>query len=554
MAQLRSSVPGLLLLRLRPLGIGNLPERESVASWVCRLAWQNGFQRPGDMFRHAQQSANDLGRIDLGESGRKALRMLAELTGISDAEATCLHLEHILQVLGADSDRTGHPWVVDAGMAPKGPLGARHAVCPRCLREDATPYWRQAWRLSIRTHCCAHSCRLAGECQRCGTPAVLTSWRTAPLALCEACLRPYEASRRSYFLRHERWLVPHPTQLELSHLPLSPPIPAAWWAGVRHLLALISKPSCAGRLLKAEMPVRHRRCLAAISARSSPRFIDADLETRRQQLHLIAWLLADWPDRFIRVMQEARVTAADLQSMDFRAPYWVSSIAYQTLVKRAYRVNGAEVDAAIRVLRDGGRTPSKIALKRLLGVTEAIPLDQALGRCSKRLTDGEFAQVLALIDACVEHAPKGRSEWGGWVRDAACFAMVAWNGLPRRRIPNVDLKEGEKMIRECLELQPAASEALVIQASILARWMTTYLERVRPVFLGQCPSNRPLYLTRFAQPYGGNGLAGHLAPVLRDAGVRDWSRGYALLASVQLKHRFYGPRDAHEPAKLSRRR
>lgn len=522
----RRTAPALLLVRTIPKNVSDPSGRESMASWAFRLAKANGFQTAGDLFSQMKICMPDLGRVDLDESGRRASALLMDLTGFEHTIVEKLQLSEILQVFGATNCRTGHPWIIDAGMSPKSPMGARHAVCPRCLAEDGVPYWRQAWRLSVATHCQRHACLLTGQCSHCGTAPLISSTRATSLRRCHECELPYAPTQRCYFFAQDRWLAVHPLEMHSDHPNVRVAVPAAWWQGVHTLLSLVTKKHRARKLLKAVLPARYRKCVFKIATGSMPRFIDADIESRREQLHFVGWLTADWPHRFTTVMKQAGLSAVDLRHYEYPAPHWVSTVGESTLVRRSYRVNSAEVSEAIKVLSAQDRTPSKIKLKRILNITEAIAVDAALGLSATCLTGSELTRVLGLINQRVQAAPPGRAEWASWVRDAACFAVMLCKGVIPRQLRDLTLADGLIVLGE------TSPDRSVTDKHLLGEWMHTYIHRVRPSFLRQSALSDCLFLTRFGLPYGGFGLAERLAEILRDANVQDWRRGSLLLTGI----------------------
>lgn len=506
-----------------------------MASWAFRLARANGFQSPGDLFNQMRSRTPDLGRIDLGASGRSASALLMDLTGVERAAVERMHLAELLQAFGATDDRTGHPWIVDAGMHPKSPAGARHVVCPRCLAEGEFAYWRQAWRLAVTTHCPHHSCLLTGQCHHCGAAPLIAAGRASDLARCHACEQPYGPTRRSYFQAQDRWLAEHPLKMSSAEPSVPVAIPAAWWHGVHILLSVISKANRARKLLNAEWPLRHRKCLAKVADGTMPRFIDADLESRRSQLHLVAWLTSEWPSRFVRVMTQGGLSAVDLRHFEHATPFWISSVGESMLAKRRYQVNEAEVAEAIRVLSSSEHPISKMELKRVLNVTEAGAIDAALGFRAPRLSENELQRVLQIVEQRVNEAPVERAEWASWVRDAACLGVMLWTGCFPRHLKDLTLPQGRSLLAEmnarCRVLRAEQANNIHLPA----RWLSAYIERVRPAFLRPSSPSEQLFLTRFSVPYGGFGLASKVASILRTAGVRDWQRGAHLVVSARLE-------------------
>lgn len=71
--------------------------------------------------------------------------------------------------------------------------------------------------------------------------------------------------------------------------------------------------------------------------------------------------------------------------------------------------------------------------------------------------------------------------------------------------------------------------------ALFSQWMHDYATSIRSRFSKFDTPSEFLFLTRFGQRYGGFGLAGRLAALLREVGVQDWERGVWLLAGVNLQ-------------------
>ena len=77
-------------------------------------------------------------------------------------------------------------WIVSRGR-PSSPTSSPY--CPACLREDGTPYYRNAWRLAWHTGCADHGTTLAERCPHCENAQQLGQLRAdaRDVATCSSC-------------------------------------------------------------------------------------------------------------------------------------------------------------------------------------------------------------------------------------------------------------------------------------------------------------------------------------------------------------------------------
>ncbi|TDM08360.1 MAG: hypothetical protein C4K60_02535 [Ideonella sp. MAG2] len=61
-------------------------------------------------------------------------------------------------------------WVQSMKMYHRKREGFGLQYCPACLRCDPVPYFRKTWRLSLKTFCVTHQCRLLDVCPDCSAP------------------------------------------------------------------------------------------------------------------------------------------------------------------------------------------------------------------------------------------------------------------------------------------------------------------------------------------------------------------------------------------------
>lgn len=527
------------LLRPKPLGTDDDVRRESAASWIFRLALENGFTASAGLFKSLRRCGGDMSRVDAGESGHQLLCRLQESTGIKHDEIRSLHQCRHLNVMGVDNHETGYPWLLRGLPGQRDQVGARHVICPSCVGADDTPYWRQIWRLSTLTRCPVHQCRLIDRCAECQHPCVLTSARQQPLDRCERCGQRYACFKgRRYKLDAAMWLQSTPLTLDLSDLAHSLKLSScqAWWAGVRVLISLICRARIAKRVLASgEVPSTYLPVLRGSIGAAAARFNACAIEYRHDVMRFITWLIHDWPNRFIAVMKSSGVVAADFSTLECSVPFWIADVVASQLASPRYSVSDQEVRSAAAVRAKQGAV-SKISVKRLLGVTEGIALDMLIPPKARELSDVQVTRVVQALDQEISRAPAARDEKAALLRDACCIAMAIHLQVSFTRVCQMSVEDGERVRaawRESLarSRDPLCDDVPLIAA--FARWVDRYMEAVWPRFCryGERPDR--LFLSRYGQPYGGFALGSRFAELLRRAEVKDWQLGTRLLLSTQ---------------------
>lgn len=63
-------------------------------------------------------------------------------------------------------------WILPLQMYHQTRTGFGMQFCPRCLAEDAEPYYRKRWRVALYTYCSIHHCLLLDRCPQCGAPVI----------------------------------------------------------------------------------------------------------------------------------------------------------------------------------------------------------------------------------------------------------------------------------------------------------------------------------------------------------------------------------------------
>ena len=192
-----------LLIRPTPIAHGDLRQQESMASWLFRLAQDNGFLSVGGFLREAGLKIYDLSAVDMGSNLDQIVDTVSQLSQLPREAVSNMTLAPLISLYDGSEDPTGHPWVL---RHPRGAKGSMHVCCTSCLRADKVPYWRRSWRLATTLICPIHHHRLIDSCHACGAPIVLARDRSTPLCQCHVCLsalasgsdRPYKRSTPSW--------------------------------------------------------------------------------------------------------------------------------------------------------------------------------------------------------------------------------------------------------------------------------------------------------------------------------------------------------------------
>jgi len=131
---------------------------ELLSSWLHRLTYANGvapraFARVLGLGAGMWSPALDL-RLP-----SDVARLLGANTGVSPNQLSVMTLSHalpkqLLLPLRNSGRRDRATWL---------------QFCPRCLADDAQPYFRRRWRLATRVSCAEHGCRLRDRCPSCGS-------------------------------------------------------------------------------------------------------------------------------------------------------------------------------------------------------------------------------------------------------------------------------------------------------------------------------------------------------------------------------------------------
>ena len=476
-----------------------------------------------------------LSTADRGTAAKRTVYLLEHLTLHSRSTLGAMTLCEDVAGMTGDPDDDGRPWILNAHRIPSKSTAALYAVCPSCLADDPEPYWRRHWRLATSTVCVTHHRRLVEACPSCGVLLGLTQDRLAALTDCDACGAPLMAAPcQRAVARRPSWLVMAPAQATPRSFPVSLAYSAQWWAGLRLLLYGLCSSKVSQLVLRASIGSHHKLTLRRCRTLGRRDLCLYPLDLRHDLLALLAHLAGDWPHRFVALMREAGITAGRFSIAELPQPFWLSMVLSEFLGASKYSPSAEEAKSAAESLaRRNGRGPSKIQLKRTLGVTEAGAIESALPMPPRRLSRIELLGVMTRLASMVQDAPVGRDARASWTRDACAIGLAAWLGISFRKVVGTSLRQGRELEGE-LRRQATRPGELQPLVQLLHGCLADYLANVRPRFAGYGSTATELLLTRFGERYGGFGLATRFACLLRDCELQCWPRGVSLLVGAPL--------------------
>ncbi|WP_096698421.1 TniQ family protein [Polaromonas sp. AER18D-145] len=523
------SLTSALLVRTPP--IVSATDRESLQSWIFRLAQANGFENCGQLFSNEGIKVPSNVALDVAPERWGLFDCLNHMTLYPHARLAELALAEETLALSNTSSPALARWVLTAAIGDAS-RGSRYSVCPTCITEDVTCYWRRKWRLSTSTFCARHRTMLLDRCPVCQSAFTLSGTRKTPLNRCSNCeCELASTAKLSARFRPAFWRQATPTAAGFSSFPVPLAYSHLWWDGIRVLLHVLTRPQLARRLGRSTLPPALGRVFTRISAQDRTDFDKRSVEDRHELLNFMDWATQDWPTRFVLSMREADISWTQFSSCEIEMPYWLLAVCGFDLNKRRYQVSSGEVRAVSALLACSGVLVSKIALKRVLGIAEAKTLDAQYPARKLGLTETELLLVAETLDLHLRNASSGRDVQAVLLRDACCIAAAAWRCISLRSASTLVLNDGYQLRREW---GAASGEAGVrgSTAQLFDRWMALYLNGTRVRFERFGPPQNALFLSRFGKPTAGFGLAARFAALLRSCGIQDWARGARLLVGV----------------------
>lgn len=163
----------MLTGKLWPAHPKPLPD-ELLSSWIVRIAEANGVRlytlTRGLFGDRLTPWHRDVDRL----APKWLLKAICTKTGTNYWDAYHATLTGYRTRLYPRRQTSGQlRWILPVSVFGLDRRGYGQQFCPQCLAEDATPYFRRAWRVGFYTFCPIHGCMLLDACHEYGSPVVL---------------------------------------------------------------------------------------------------------------------------------------------------------------------------------------------------------------------------------------------------------------------------------------------------------------------------------------------------------------------------------------------
>lgn len=353
-------------------------EDETLSSWFRRVATENGLNAR-ELYRAAMPGGH-LFSYDLDRTACISLTAaLSVHTLLSQERITQMTLNRWNGIVTEDATSIGSSiWLPTVGRA-SGSKNFGQQICPSCLREDSTPYYRIHWRLSQLPYCTFHAEILVDRCPCCGQPIqVLKSASAQDTHLsCAGC---------GFDFRRV-----HPTAVDKKILPahLHRVLLDGWGqAGeYRHIHAVIYFRILyvLVRLLVSGHASHNLRKACAqifdeprLEGANIPRLKQIERLTPRARMMALTTaerLLQDWPTSFISACKKAGLTSRHLLKGNQVYPFAFEDPIKRHLSKSRDKASSDEIVAAAEALKRRDIKPTRIALEETLGKKFKPPTD-----------------------------------------------------------------------------------------------------------------------------------------------------------------------------------
>lgn len=370
----------LWLFRPKPL------DDELLSSWLVRCAYANA-KKLHAFCTQVWGSRHHFWERDVDRSGDiLLLEALAERTNTPNRLVYKTTLAAYEGTLFEFFRRSGElPWVMAVGKSGRNRLGYGMQFCPQCLADDETPYYRKVWRLSCIVVCPVHGCFLHDCCPSCKAPVTfhqgdygekVLSYR-AMITQCSKCgldrrsvqAIPCSDTDRCNRLKAFQTVIFKAIQTgwaqepdnQKSHIMCLP-----YFNGLHNLVRALCSQSRTGRLRDG--------CVEQIGDGGVTEldivgvFDRLRVKERTYVLEMAAWLIEQWPERFIRIALEADLASSYFFSYK-SAPTanWFYSPIHEHLNRSHYHPSKQEIKACRAFLDSNGLLTSKNNIQRWLG-------------------------------------------------------------------------------------------------------------------------------------------------------------------------------------------
>lgn len=320
-------------------------------------------------------------------------------------------------------------WIAPLSLQDNGPRRQAIPFCPSCLAADKVPYYRKRWRFAFHPVCPEHGL-LTYECPRCGHHygylgqggAAGISVGSGAIGVCRNCSKRFPATR---ILGATEALMGSVSDIQNGILSA---LDSGWTEveGVGHVHVCLYLRGLHDLAVLLQHPQRGHDAISWIGHQmgiESPKWNWVDwrgsLESRpamtRAWLLLFAtWLLREWPNRFVALLQALELKPSQVLSPAADRPFWMVHHAIEEMYEFGSSRSQQEIESAKKVLvAHRGWAPSNGELKGFMRtglVPDIKPLSRAVDPAARQILEVSEQRMAAFVENRRRDAMARKSE------------------------------------------------------------------------------------------------------------------------------------------------
>jgi len=371
--------------KIWPVHPRRLPD-ELLSSWLIRIAQAQGIKL--HTFTQRAFPNYSVWNRDIDKTAPDGLlTILSQRTGRSLSEVYQSTLRSYEGYLFETLIPGNTKWILPVGVYHRTRKRNGLAICPLCLAESNTPYFRRLWRIGFTVVCTKHSAWMIDECPICKYPICFHrndfehkyNATEKGMNICYNCQFDYIYS--DVKIETDQLFLTFLSNLEetlskgyiefgdtyvYSHL---------YFCVLHQLVKLLC-------ISESGIKLRHLLELESnftydYTLHNQTNFVETlSISGRRHTLRLISYLLEDLPKSFILACKKANITKSRLEKDMKVIPFWYFQILRNYLDETSYGPNYDEIKVACNYLQNINQPISRKALKDLMGFIDSKKINK----------------------------------------------------------------------------------------------------------------------------------------------------------------------------------
>lgn len=468
--------------QLWPIHLKPKPD-ELLSSWIIRLAHAHGYKsQTMCVFLFGRQEPiwnRDIDRLASPEIGDKL--MAATGATLQQFENTTFKgYEGWLYQSHQPNGMTR--WIIPIGIYHRTRRRPGLAFCPKCLAEDAEPYFRRQWRLAFSTVCTKHRCHLLDACPSCQSPVILhrTDMQSKDFFPTEGLL--VHCWKCGFKLSQSHTEEESHIQLIDFQFRLEKVLKQGFvsWAGNPSMHSVMFfqglRDMIAGFISKVSLQRLRRSSILDDIDLSG--WVKSGLEmspigTRRAMFLFLARLLEEWPDSFTNHIRKCDLRYSDLRGDTDYRPFWYEDVIRRESLGGFAKISQLEAESIAAATE---KLNGQFSLKRsreLFGRDIAMHVPD---RLPKPISEDTYEDLLTSIDHQIAGTQDEIKRFS-LIRDKIMFATGRQLHLSQTELTNLTLERVRQLVPEVVEKNFA--EAARSPAQVRA-WIEWYYVKLRP--------------------------------------------------------------------------